>query len=79
MSSYSILRGIFTVLPPPPTQPLRNEAGTGDVPMRSTLGLDRNRGVTSARITTSGRPGCLAVLSIRNEKAPAEFLRLERG
>lgn len=80
MSSYSILRGIFTVLPPPPTQPLRNRRlGQVTSPCAPHWGWTEPRSHlrTHHHLRQAGLAS--AVLSIKERKSAAEFARARVG
>lgn len=80
VSSYSILRGIFTVLPPPPTQPLRNRRlGQVTSPCAPHWGWTEPRSHlrTHHHLRQAGLAS--AVLSIKERKSAAEFARARVG
>ena len=80
MSSYSILRGIFTVLPPPPTQPLRNRRlGQMTSPRAPHWGWTGPWSHLRAHHHRRQAGLASAVLSIKKRKSAAELARAPVG
>ena len=80
VSSYSILRGIFTVLPPPPTQSLRNRRlGQVTSPCAPHWGWTGPWSHLRAHHHRRQAGVASAVLSIKERKSAAELARAPVG